>query len=292
MSPGAVSCSSMLHSILRWAGPLLALLAVGPIAGWLTYSLRAPDGGPETTLLLSSSMSKGLAVGVGVVLLAILTGAAIARLVAPRSGLFSAGLVLVWGAWGLGRVDQVLARIPQKQTLYTISIEAAVVGLLAVVGAIVILRIRPMVELHAVAADHPAHADEPTKLVDSSTPAAFIAAAAAAALAGWLLAQDTLKGQTFAAAVVGGVFAAVAGRMASQRVSAAVFIAGIAALAVVSPTLATFMHPSSLGPANAARAGTLLALARPLPLDWLAGAFVGVPLGLAWAGSMIEKKRG
>ena len=36
-------------------------------------------------------------------------------------------------------------------------------------------------------------------------------------------------------------------------------------------------------------AGELFALARPAPLDWIAGGFIGVAIGISWAGSMIDR---
>jgi len=40
---------------------------------------------------------------------------------------------------------------------------------------------------------------------------------------------------------------------------------------------------------GAAIGGDLFTLAMPMPLDWLAGAFWGIPIGLSWAESMVEK---
>ena len=65
--------------------------------------------------------------------------------------------------------------------------------------------------------------------------------------------------------------------------------AAIAILASGSPLIASFIHGSPEQLVRAALAGKLFVLARPLPLDWLAGAFIGAPIGLVWAASMVDK---
>jgi hypothetical protein len=284
----------MLNALLRWSIPLTALFILGPIAAHFTSALRAADGGGQTSLFLNTSPLSGILAGLLALALALGIGIIGARFIEGRSGLLAAGFVLAWAAWGGGRVDRILARTQTSSTLYTLAIEAAVLALAAVAVAFIILRIPTRVPRFIAAGDttrdRTTHIHrEPTAFVDKALPIAILAAAAGAALGGWLIAQDFLKGQTFAAAAVGGVLAAAAGRLVSQRITPAAFFLGLMLVAIAGPIIATFLHPSALGPARAALAGTLFPLARPLPLDWLAGAFVGIPLGLWWAGSLLEK---
>ena len=280
----------MLQTFSRYGVPLVALLVLGPIAGWLTYSLHGPDGGPETTLLLCNPVSKGLIAGVGVLAIAAAIGVFGAWANEPRNGLTAAGLVMAWGAWGLGRVDLVLGRVQNGSAMYMIAAEGVFVGVLSVLAATAIFKVKPRSWPKRAETHHHHLEPEPGRLLDSSMPVAFCVALVAAAILGSLIAADTLKGQAFAAAVVAGLGAAAAGRVTSQRVSGAVFVAAVAVLAIAGPAIAVQWHPSMLGPVKAARAGTLFALAKPLPLDWMAGAFCGVPIGLAWAASMVERK--
>lgn len=284
----------MLHSAVRWLIPILAFVVLGPVAGWLTASLRAPDGAPDATLLLSVSPMRGVLAGLGVFALALVAGAAAARMMSTRWGLFCAGLVLVWAAWGTGRVDHILGRTQSGSTLYTLSIEGLLVGALGIALAFILLRIptikraAPLTELH----QHfhvPPPPDEPRGFDDKALPVAVLAAAAAGGVAVFLIAQDSLKGQTFAAAAIGAVFAAAAGRVVSQRLSCVAFFGAFAVLMAASPAAATLVHSGSSGVLKAALANNLFRLARPVPLDWIAGAFIGIPIGLTWAGSMIEK---
>lgn len=287
----------MLYTVLRYAIPLAALLLVGPLACHFTASLTGVDGGEQASLLLSSTPFKGVIAGCIAFALALVPGVLGARLVGNRSGLLSAGLVLAWAAWGTGRSDLILMRVMNGaltgSPLGALALEGLLVGVLGVLTAWVIMRIPTAASALPESRD-PTHSHhhlpkEPRGIVDSTLPFALITAAIVGAAAVWIIAQETLKGQTFAAAVLAGVLGAAGGRTASQRISAVVFVAGIAILAAIGPAIAMGIHKSPEGAVFAAQAGKLFFLARPLPLDLLAGAFVGVPFGLVWAGSMIDK---
>ncbi|MBX3385171.1 MAG: hypothetical protein KF768_01225 [Phycisphaeraceae bacterium] len=290
----------MQQAVLRWTLPLAALLAVGPIAWMLTSHLQGPDGASQASLLLSTSPVLGLLCGIGVMFIAGGYGLLTARLIGPHFGLFSTGLILAWAAWGTGAIDAIarsqttLAAGPpnSKSFFLRIAIEAAVLAPLAVGAAWAMIRFgKPPTPNPA--AHHP-HPPEPSSLSDPRALLGFVATAVVGGVLAWLVAQESSKGQTFAAAAFAGLFGAVAGRLAAAHVSGAAFVAGIAALGVIGPIVALSMGgPSGTAGAVAggalrlAASGQLFNLARPLPLDWLAGAFVGVPIGLSWAASMI-----
>lgn len=278
----------MRHNLIRWLLLFCSVLVLGPIAGMLTASLHGADGGPHASLLINSSMAAGVLVALGVFVLAGAAGLAGARLDSLRHGFLCAGLVLAWGAWGTGQVDRILHRTLSASTMYTLSAEGVLVGALSLglAAAMVLIARRPAPD-PALAPHH--HTPEPRTLIDQTTPTALAASLVVAGLIAWIVAQDTLKGQTFAAAALAAMFGATAGRLASPASSAFTFVGAIALLAIASPAVAAFMHPSALGPTRAALAGTLFPLARPLPLDWAAGAFVGIPLGLSWATSLVDK---
>jgi hypothetical protein len=62
---------------------------------------------------------------------------------------------------------------------------------------------------------------------------------------------------------------------------------GLLLVAVVAPLLTRMMAGADL--IEVAYNGTLLNLGRLTPMLWASGAFVGVPIGTAWAESMFEK---
>lgn len=298
----------MMHAALRWTLPLVAILIVGPLAGWLTAALHAPDGSGATSLLLANSPMRGVVAGMGVMLLAGAMGLGAARLVSTHYGMFCAGVVIAWGAWGTATIDQIVRARPSlvaaAQTgatggsatslFVTLALEGALLAVPALViawGLVLLGRVPVTDPAHPHAPHHPPHHPEPRTIRD---PAALMGLAASVVVGGviaWIVAQETRKGQTFAAAALGGLGAAAAGRLVATRINAAVFVAGIAVLAILGPLSAIVMQGSSGKVLLAAQTGSLFRLARPLPLDWFAGAFIGVPLGLTWAGSMLEQQR-
>jgi len=286
--------SHVLHSVLRWLVPIGSCLLLGPLAGWLTHTLRAPDGGAHTSLLLSASPLLGLLAGAGAVLLAGIAGVFAAAIIGTRMGLFTAGLVLAWASFGTGRIDGILGRVAAggrgggAGAMTLLSVEGLVVGLLGVLiaAAVLLVPVRRAAS-QADAQHHPVqHFAEPRKILHRSAPLAMFAGVVGAGLVVWLVAQSTAKGQTFAAAALGGVVAGAALRILAVHASGVWAFVAFAILSTASPVLARFMSDDV---AAAALSGQLLRLAHPLPLDYLAGALVGVPMGLAWGASMVVK---
>ena len=281
----------MSHVLQRWTVLLVSLLVLGPVAGLLVATLRAPDGGAHASLFLNTSPAWGAVIGLLVFALAAAGGVPAARVGGVGHGYFCAGLVLAWAAWATGQIDRILHRAQSASTMYALTGEAVFVGALGLALGVLLLRISkdPAPDSAGQDRTHHSHHVEPRSLWNNSTPQALLIGAAVGGVIAWLVAQDTLKGQTFAAAAFAGMLGATAGRTSAPNASAVTFVAAIMLLAIVSPIVATFMHAGDLGPARAAVAGRLFSLARPLPLDWVAGAFFGIPLGLSWAASMIDR---
>jgi hypothetical protein len=118
-------------------------------------------------------------------------------------------------------------------------------------------------------------------------PVAIIAGAAAA----WFIGVTPLKGQAVFAAMLAGVVGAAVGRLVDFEAALPSLVLPIVALAVLGP-LSGFALAGGGGSnvVHAAYKGTLFPLANITALDWIAGALIGVPAGVAWAGSMMEKK--
>ena len=112
---------------------------------------------------------------------------------------------------------------------------------------------------------------------------------AAGALAAWLVAVTPLKGQDVMAAVAAGAAAAAAARLADIRVPLAPVAVPLAVLAVLGPVAGLVLSGSG-DVVAASYQGALAPIAQITPLDWIAGALLGIPLGAGWAGSMIEKR--
>jgi hypothetical protein len=105
-------------------------------------------------------------------------------------------------------------------------------------------------------------------------------------LAVWLIAQTPLKGQVVAAAFLGSMVAGLVGRLVSPHVQPMLLYASAVAFGAVGHVIAGVTTRLPLD--DAYIAGTLTTLARPMPLDYLAGSLLGVSFGLGWAKSFLH----
>lgn len=273
----------MVQSLLRWILPLTGLLLVGPLEWLCTSWLRLEDGSESATLLVSSTPVRGLVFGVLAIGLATLVGLAASRLINASYGLFSAGLTLAWAAWGTGTIDEIARRTQSGDFLPRLAIEGAVVGLLGLGSAWLIIR---------AGRSHPCSASD---LHDPELPnpwpsraKAFVACLLVAGVVGWLMAPESLKGQTFAAAAAAGMLGAMIGKMTARTATPLVAFAVVAVLAFAGPVAAAAYYGTGSSLIRPVYDGSLLPIARIMPLDWLAGALVGIPIGLSWGVSMTE----
>lgn len=283
----------MKHATVRWTIHILALCVLGPIAGLLIASLHAPDGGPHATLLLNTQPAVGVLMGLLAFSLAAALAFLAAKLVDARAGLFAAGVVLAWAAARSGRVDVILRAQNTSSPLIMLAVEGLLVGLLGVLIAIGVYAIAkpteqlpasepaPFFKVLGAAARRAVRAPG----ITIALPVAVVAGAAAA----WIVATSALKGQAIAAGFVAGIIGGAAGRIADVRTPGQTFMIAIGILAIVAP-ISALIFQRGVGPVEAAYDATLFALTRVAPLDWVAGGLLGVPLGVAWAGSMIEKR--
>jgi hypothetical protein len=267
----------MKSAVIRWSVVAVAALVVGPVAGWLTGMLRAPDGGTDATALLSTSPVLGLACTLAAILIAVLYGHLAAKLLNFKWGMLCAGLIVAWAAWQSGRADAIIRRVQGPSALWALAAEGLVYGVIGVIATWFITRAS---DPRAAGVD----GDEGMK--QDSMKAAGVAVLAGA-VAAWGVARSEMVGQTFAAAITAGVAGTLVGRIVGHRACVPASMLALPVLAGVSPVIAALMHgPNTL---EVMYHGNLFAPARIMPLDWLAGMFIGVAVGVSWAGSMVEK---
>jgi len=63
----------------------------------------------------------------------------------------------------------------------------------------------------------------------------------------------------------------------------------MAVLCAIGPATALAVNTAPGSLLKSAYDGTYFPLAAPLAFDWIAGAFLGVPIGIGWASAMIDK---
>ncbi len=273
-----------MRELVKWALLGAVTLIVGPIAGWLTGRVPAPDGGPHATMLLSAAP---LAAVLGTLLalaLAALVGIVLGKIGRIRWGLFAGGVVLAWASFESATVHGLLLWSRSGDAVFLrLAVEGFLLGALGVAMAWIIQR----------AADHDLAEgvrEEPETPRRRDAWIGLTVGVLVGALAAWVIAREGLKGQTFAAGAISGVFSATAGRLAAPTAPPIAFIAAGAILAVLGPLSGIFMQSGD--PLIAANANELFALAWLSPLDWVGGAFFGVPLGLSWAASLMDRRSG
>lgn len=263
----------MSRTVLKWTLFAVAGVLLGPIAYRLIGATPAPDGGRAVTAFLSASPVRSIALTVVCLAMAGVAGVAVSRLVSVRSGMFAAGLVLIWAAASGGHLEAIIRRTHSSGSLTALAAEGAFLGAAGVLIAWLIGR---------------RSTSTPGQRAPSAPPIGPAVAVIVGGFAAWAASRSGLTGQTIAAAAAAGLFGTLVGTVIDQRSALWTYASVGLVLAVIGPLIARFAQGDRL--VESVYTGTVNALAYPSPMDWLAGVLVGVPLGDAWAASMLERK--
>lgn len=262
--------------LLRWATFLAAAMLFGPGIGYVAARITPVPGGVDGTALLSAQPLMGVLAMVMCVGVAGTIGAIAARFVSIGQGLTCMGVALAWACFQTGHLPG-LARAVDPASLSTrLAIEGAVLGLLVLAAAAVLSR----------------HGWPDEKLTIKSffsgqALAGALVTTAAGLCAAWLIAQDDKPGQTLAASIAAGAVGAAIARTVVHAAPRSSTLLAIPLGAIACPLIGFAMTKGNLE--TAILGGTVSPLARIMPIDWCAGMLIGLPFGLSWAGSMIEK---
>jgi hypothetical protein len=270
----------MRQATIRWTIYILALCVFGPLAGMLTGSLRATDGSHAATPLSCTNTGMGLLMGLGAVGIALLLGVIAAKLQGVAAGFSTAGIILAWAAWKTGTIDDMIRTSQSGSPLIAQSLEGVVFGVLIAGVALAIW-------LMGGKGDGKDLKQKLLHGAGTALPVAVIAGAAAA----WFIAVTPIKGQAVFGAIAAGVVGAAAAKLVDGSITLPTLVVPIVALAVLGPLSGyAVAGGTATGVVQASYAGRLFPLANITALDWIAGAMIGIPLGVAWAASMVEKK--
>lgn len=265
----------MRKTVVIWAFYAFALFVVGPAVRFLLIGTPAAWGGENATPLASASPVIGLVRAVAALLLAGGVGFALARFASPGRGMIAMGFALAWAPFSTARADELIRSAQSTAPLLRLVIEGVLLGALAVL----IVRIVARRDLETSRPTEPG-AMGPVVL-------GIVVCCVVAAIAGWLVARSHEPGQALGAAFAGGLFGMLVARVLAPQAPVPVLFVGLMILAPVSPLAGAMLE--SGGAVPAVYEGSFTALARILPLDWIAGALLGAPVGAAWAESMIER---
>jgi hypothetical protein len=285
---------TMLKATLKWALILASLLALGPLVSRLMMNVRDVDGGRAVTFLVNGDLGAAMLTLGALVGCMLLVGVIAAKLFGWGTAVMCAGFIAAWTATGQGTLESIVRRAGGGGDLFKLGVEGLLLTVLAGLGAVLFGRVAagPAGGASALPANHArarlslltegdTSRDNPMPVILAGIGAGFIVAV----IVVWLFALSGARNQTLASAIIagmaaGGVNHAIsAGR--SFTLSVLVPILSLALLAMLAPVLVKFVE----GPRLLAKVydGTVLNLARPVSLDWVAGALIGVPLGMSWA---------
>ncbi len=270
---------------------LLAFAVVGPLASLPLAAVRDADGGHATSMLVNDGVFPG-------VLAALLVFAAALALAAAGSFLFStgwacayAGIVVAWGAYRCGTLEDIIRQARSDAPLGMLAAEGFACIMAAGIIAGVIQRIS--VKRQGLALTRGAlivQGDVPK--IPAIAQVALIAGGVLAGVVAYLAAVTDFKGQGIFAAFLASIFAGVAAQVVVKskggQATVVLAVASIVIPAILGPAAAKILQGSTI--VETAFAGRVFPLARVMGLDWAAGALLGVPVGLGWAGAMIDSR--
>jgi hypothetical protein len=283
----------MLRATLRWTLILACLLAIGPGVQVVLGMARDADGGKAVTLLLTGTSGRS-ALGAGVAIAAAAAvGVVGAHGFSMGTGFLCAGIVLAWARWGMGTLDAIARRQPAGEFLPWLAVE----NVLVVAGVVALGALMVLLSLRRQSQRPPGSSHWGGLFVwgegrRASAIGALLVGAVVCGGVTWVVAASELRGQTLMAVVCGTLAGAAGAQLIAASAHCVLTPAGVAA-AMLIPALAgpiAAMTTSGGQVLDAVNQGTIPALARPISLDWAAGVLLGAPIGLGWAGAMLDER--
>ncbi len=270
---------------MRWVPGIAALFVLGPIAGALTASVRAADGGPEATALVSANPAMGVLAMLATVVLAAIVAIPTARFVNYRIATWAGAFVLTWGAWRQASLGDLVHVTRPDSPMFALAGEGLLTGLVGVVLATALVMAVPSKD-----------ARSPMRTVrgESGWVGFGLCALVTAVVAGavcWVVVLEPLKGQAIFGAALGSFVGAAAGCWAASFVGVPprepACFAGLALVATLGPVVAQVILGGEV--IGATFAGHMPGFGSVIGLDWLAGGLMGAPAGVAMMEQMVHK---
>lgn len=268
----------MLHETARNGLMVVLSIVAGTLAGLAARGFMGGDGLLQPGILDAASPIAAIGSLLVAVVVATVAGVIMGRASNPAVGLFVAGWAFFALAW---RMEPIEERLLGGASLTGLAVETVAWAIAAGLAWFLILRATGgLPDVEATEAGNRPH---PLLSVDAGR---MILAAAAAAPAAWLIARTVEPGQVIAAAVVGGMAAGVAGRLAAPHVQPYVLVP--ATVLIGGITLAWTAVGFGPDAAALARTGGVPPLGSIPGAAWAAGSTLGVAMGLGWARSFLH----
>ncbi len=265
----------MKHAVISWVAMGTAFFVGGPVVSAVYGVGSSGTGGAGMNAMFAEPVMMGVAGLLGAVVVAGLIGVVCAKLCGVRAGYRCAGFALVWAAFDGGRIGDLLRHYEMPYT--GLAIEALIAGAV-LVGAGVVF-------------DRMGRADGVEQEGKSERVAwalGLLIVVVVGLVVSGVVARTEVFGQCLAATIMAGIAGTLVARLKFPRVPLVACFGGCVVLAVMLPVIAAEVEGS--GGVRDLFLGHYLAVARPMPLDWLAGSLIGVPMGASWAASMVDRQ--
>jgi hypothetical protein len=188
-------------------------------------------------------------------------------------------------------MDDILRAAPSSATLWWMAVEGLIFGLLAVGMCALIVGVARRSADGAPVGDEKVEVRVKSAFRELAKPGNAIPIAIAVVVTGllsWWLVVSELKGQAVLGVTLAILAGVAAGRVAAFHTPPQVFMVAIVVLAVAAPACTAAIQGGNL--LEVTYQNRLWPIARPVPLDWIAGGLLGAPIGLAWAASLVERQ--
>lgn len=279
--------NSTLQALFKYATYAAAVLIAGPIIMMLARPLATESGLTEATLLTANSLTQAIIVYVAAIILVTAISIVGGFLSTRRVAMAAIGLALAWPAQTLGDVESIIRDAHTPSAISNVFTSFAIEGLLLALPLLIIMHIAT--KLGDINAPEELKAfPDPAPLISKDSALAIVVALAVGAVIIYFGMPTAYNGQALGISALAGAAGALAAHAAAPKASIATAYIGVLLVSVVAPLAAVFaLAPAD--PLDALYSGQLMPVLLVHPWHVAAGAAIGVPVGDAWARSLIEK---
>lgn len=269
-----------LHGAARYTvitiGILLSVVIATAALPWMT----SPRGAVGPTVLQAyAPVSATIALAVCLLGAAVIAGL-VGRYTNAIVGMFVLGCAAGAAAFGTIGTRELAFTTDASSTM--LAIESIVLGGMLLGYALLIFRIAgPLPDIEP---DGTGHSGGYFSLISCKA-----AAWALLVLVGvWFVAQSPMRGQALLAVVIGGMFAGLGGRLTFLGAQPLLLYAATCVVGAIGYIAASFMLEGTMDAAFVD--DRMSPLLHVMPLDYMAGAAIGISLGLGWAKSFVHEQ--
>lgn len=241
----------------------------------------SPRGTIGPTLLQAQAPAAAVIAVILGMIGATIAGAIVGRLTNALVGLFVVGAGLGALAFRFGSFEDLAFA---NGSIKVLAVETVLFSVLVLFSTYAIYKFAgPLDDI-----DPPDDDYKPIKSIALSTAAAVLVLPVV-----WFFAQSALRGQTITATLFGGMIAGLAARLIAPQVQPKLIFVSVCLIGAVGHMIGAYVIGSATsgGITSAFIGRTIPAVSMPLPIDYAAGALMGVSMGLGWARSFLHHEQ-